>query len=217
MDFGLALTFQFKDPDWLKKILLVSLITLIPVVGWIFAFGWSLGISRRVIRGEMTDQTLPEIDLARDLVRGLQGFLIGLVYNLPALAISIPLAIIFIFASASISNGQFDNIWLVWLVCLIPIVLIYTVAMTMFIAAAYGNFLAHDESLIAGFELGRITRLVRRAPLAYFLVLVGQVLCTFIAFFGLAACIIGIFVTSAYTLTVMAHLYGQAYLEAQKN
>jgi hypothetical protein len=217
MDFGLALTFQFKDPDWVKKILLASLITLIPVVGWIFVFGWSLEITRRVIHGEMADQTLPEIDFAKDLVRGLLGFLINLVYNLPALVISIPFLALFFLASAAFANGQVDyNIWLVSLICILPIVFVYNAIITMFVSAAYGNFLDQDESLTAGFQLGRVYKLVRRAPLAYFLVLVGQFLCSFIAFFGLAACIIGVVVTSAYTLTAMGHLYGQAYLEAQK-
>ena len=44
MDFGKALTYQFKDPEGLKKILLVSLLSLIPVFGWMIAFGWSLKI-----------------------------------------------------------------------------------------------------------------------------------------------------------------------------
>ncbi len=86
--------------------------------------------------------------------------------------------------------------------------------MTLVIAAAYGNFLAREESLSAGFQLSQVLALVRKAPVAYFLVLVGQFLCGFIAFFGLVACIVGVVVTTTYTITVMGHLYGQAYREA---
>ncbi len=217
MDFGRALTFQFKDPDWIKKILMASLITLIPVVGWIFVFGWSLEIARRVIRDDPQAHMLPEIDLARDMVRGLQSFLISLVYNLPAMAILVPVMILFVFTTTAFGGDRtLDGFFLVTCVCLIPLILAYSVLMTMVITAAYGNFLAQEESFAAGFQLGRIFSLVRKAPLPYFLVVVGQILCSFIAFFGLAACIVGVVVTSTYTLTVMGHLYGQAYKESQR-
>jgi hypothetical protein len=216
MNFGQALTFQFKDPEWARKILVISLIMLIPVVGWFFAFGWSLEITRRVIQAEPGDQTLPEIDLAKDMVRGLQGFLIGLVYNLPALAISAFLTVFYIYTYAAFGNGQVNIVLLISFFCLIPIVLAYFLFMTMIVSASFGNFLAQNESLAAGFQISRIFGLVRKAPLAFFLVLVGQFICGFMAFFGLAACVIGVVITSAYTLTVMGHLYGQAFQEAQK-
>ena len=57
MDFGLALTYQFKDPNWPKKLLVAALISLIPVIGWFFVFGWSLEVTRRVIQNET--QALP--------------------------------------------------------------------------------------------------------------------------------------------------------------
>jgi hypothetical protein len=189
---------------------------LVPVVGWFFVFGWSLEITRRVISGAASDQFLPEIDFARDMVRGLEGFLISLVYNLPALAISAVLSIFYVFSSAAFSDGQVNTVLLISLCCLAPLAVAYFLGMTMVVSASYGNFLAQGESLAAGFQLGRIFKMVRKAPLAFFLVLVGQFICSFLAFLGLAACVIGIVITSTYTLTVMGHLYGQAYREAQK-
>ncbi len=214
MDFGLALTFQFKDPDWVRKLLLASLITLIPVVGWVFVFGWSLEVSRQVIKGD--GHALPEIDLARDLVRGLEGFIINLVYNLPAILVSAGMTFVLIFTSAVFHNntGGVEGVWILAYACIIPLAILYALAMTLVIAAAYGNFLAREESLSAGFQLSQVLALVRKAPVAYFLVLVGQFLCGFIAFFGLVACIVGVVVTTTYTITVMGHLYGQAYREA---
>jgi hypothetical protein len=213
MDFGLALTFQFKDPDWVRKLLLASLIALIPVIGWIFVFGWSLEVARRVIKGDA--QSLPEIDLARDLVRGLEGFIINLVYNLPAIAVSAGMTLILIFTTAIFkNNGSVEGIWILTYACIIPLAILYGLAMTLVIAAAYGNFLAKEQTLSAGFQLNEVLALVRKAPVAYFLVLVGQFLCGFIAIFGLVACIIGVVVTMTYTTTVMGHLYGQAYREA---
>ncbi len=213
MDFGLALTFQFKDPDWVRKLLLASLITLIPLVGWVFVFGWSLEVARQVIKGD--GHSLPEIDLARDLVRGLEGFIINIVYNLPAIAVMAGVALVFLFAGAVFqNNGSVEGIGILVTTCVIPLAVLYGLAMTLFIAAAYGNFLAKEESLAAGFQLSEVFALVRKAPVAYLLVLVGQFMCGFIAFFGLVACIIGVVATTTYTVTVMGHLYGQAYREA---
>lgn len=214
MDFGLALTYQFKDPDWPKKLLLAVLISLIPVIGWFFVFGWSLEVTRRVIQNET--QALPEIDLARDLGRGLEGFVISLVYNLPVLIITVPLSIILAFTSAAFNNNTqlFAGIWVLSVLCAFPLVIIYSIASTMVIASAYGAFLAQNESFAAGFNLGQVIRQVRKAPAAYFLVLIGQIMCGFIAFFGIAACVVGVVFTMTYSLTVMGHLYGQAYKEA---
>ncbi len=132
MDFGLALTFQFKDPDWVRKLLIASLITLIPVVGWFFVFGWSLEVARRVIKGE--GQSLPEIDMARDLVRGVEGFIINIVYNLPAIAVTAGLTLVLVFASAIIkNNGSVEGIWILAYACIIPLALLYALAMTLVI------------------------------------------------------------------------------------
>jgi len=214
MDFGLALTYQFKDPDWVKKLLLAALFSLIPVMGWVFVFGWSLEVTRRVIKNET--QVLPDIDLARDLVRGLEGFLINLVYNLPVLIITVPLSIILAFTSAAFNNNMqmFAGMWVLSVLCAFPLAIFYSIAITMITASAYGAFLAQDESLAAGFNLAQVVRQVRKAPTVYFLVLIGQIMCGFIAFFGIAACVVGLVFTMTYSMTVMGHLYGQAYKEA---
>ena len=88
MDFGLALTYQFKDQDWPQKILLASLVSLIPVFGWFVVFGWSLEITRRVILDD--PQPLPRLDFINDFVRGLKGLVLNVVYSLPALVVVIP-------------------------------------------------------------------------------------------------------------------------------
>jgi hypothetical protein len=216
MDFGKALTFQFKDSEGIKKILLVSLLSLIPVIGWIIAFGWSLKISRLVIEDD--PQPMPEIDIAADLVRGLQGFVINLVFNLPALVIAVPLSVIFVFSSFAFNDSLvFGSLWVLTVFCVMPIAVLYSIAVVMFSAAAYANFLAQGESLAAGFRLSQVFGLVKKVPVAYFLVLIGQFICSFIAFFGLVGCIIGVVFTTAYSWSVMGHLYGQAYKEATKN
>ena len=50
MDFGKAFTYVFEDEEWIKKILIGALLSLIPFVGWWFVGGWGLEITKNVIR-----------------------------------------------------------------------------------------------------------------------------------------------------------------------
>jgi len=52
MNFGTAFTFPFQAPDWLKKVAIVALLSLIPVIGQLFLLGWAFDITHRVIHNE---------------------------------------------------------------------------------------------------------------------------------------------------------------------
>ena len=54
MDFGSAFSFVFQDEDWIKKILLIAVISLIPIVGQIVALGFALEVMKRVINSDPT-------------------------------------------------------------------------------------------------------------------------------------------------------------------
>ena len=70
MNIGRAFTFFLDDPDWIKKVLLGALISLIPLVGGFIILGWALAVTREVYQG--TDNRVPDWnDLGGYLVRGL--------------------------------------------------------------------------------------------------------------------------------------------------
>lgn len=50
MDFGSSFSFVFKDPDWVKKLLIMGLVTLIPVLGQLVLMGWMAEVLRRTAR-----------------------------------------------------------------------------------------------------------------------------------------------------------------------
>jgi len=58
MDFGRAFTYPFDDPDWLRKLAIIALISLIPIFGWFVLMGYIVEITRRVIYHE--EVLLPE-------------------------------------------------------------------------------------------------------------------------------------------------------------
>lgn len=216
MNFGQAFTYVFEDPDWAKKVLIPALIAIIPIVGQIFLLGWMLDITRRVI--QRNPRPLPELDFGRQLVDGLKGFVIGFVYALPILILEIPIIIV----SSSMSTQNFDTnttagpLVAIVSVCCGGLILLYALLMAFFLPAALGNYAA-SGNLTAGFRFREIFGLLRAAPGAYLLTLLGVIVAGFISGLGSIACVIGVFATLAYAQAIMGHLYGQAYLEATGN
>jgi hypothetical protein len=215
MNFGQAFSFVFEDPDWAKKVLIPALISLIPLVGQIFLVGWALDITRRVI--QQNPRPLPDLDFGRQLVDGLKAFVVGLVYSIPIIIFTIPISIV----SAVAGNQNMDSntaggIVTVVSLCCGGLIFLYSIAMMFVLPAALGNVAATDR-LSAAFNFSEIMSLVRAAPGAYLLVLVGVIVSGFIAGLGSIACGIGVIVTLAYSQAVNGHLYGQGYNEATRN
>lgn len=216
MDFGKAFSYPFQDPDWVKKILIPAVVMLIPIVGGFIVMGWMLEITRRVIRQDPTP--LPELDFGKNLSDGFKGFVIGLVYAIPAIIFSLPPAI----ASSLIGTADSSNVEAMGAViaivsvCCYGLLFIYSLLLAVVVPAALGNFVA-KESLGAGLRFGEVFALVKAAPGAYLMVLLGVILASIIAQLGTIACVIGLFATFAYSFAVQGHFYGQAYNEATTN
>jgi len=88
MEFGKAFSFAFEDKDWIKKLGIGALLMIIPFIGWLVVAGWGIEITKRVIQHD--PQPLPDwSDFGGYLVKGLQVFVIGLVYSLPIILVNI--------------------------------------------------------------------------------------------------------------------------------
>jgi hypothetical protein len=210
MEFGKAFSFVFEDPDWFKKIAIAALVGLIPVVGQFVLIGWAMETAKRVIRQDPSP--LADLDFGSQLGLGFQSFLVGLVYSIPAILIYLPMMIIpFLVGDASEETAGIV-ITLV-MVCCGGLMALYALVMVIVLPAAQASFLASGR-LGAAFNLKQVLGLIRAAPGAYLLVLVGGMIGGFIAPIGSIACGIGVLLTSAYALLINAHLTGQAYRSA---
>lgn len=214
MDFSLAFSFPFKDPDWVKKILIVGLITIIPIIGQIYLLGWALEITRRVIQNEPT--LLPEIDFGAHLSKGFQVFIIELVYAIPLFIFSLPTNFIPYITQNMQNSNSAQAITAIIGLCCGGLSLIYSLLLAYYLPAAIGNFAAKG-SLGAGFSFNEIFALIRTAPVAYLIVLLAGIVAGIISSLGLIACIIGVLFTSTYAMAVMGHFFGQAYREGISN
>ena len=110
MDIGKSFGYAFEDDQWIPKILIAAAILLGGIVLGIFVIpaflaafllsGYGVEITRRVINGN--PQVLPEWDNWGDLIiDGLKVWVIGIVYALPMILVSMCLGI-----PGADSNGE---------------------------------------------------------------------------------------------------------------
>ena len=215
MDFGKAFSFPFEDSDWLKKIGIAALLLFIPLLGILWVSGWSLEITKKVIRRDPEPLAAWD-DFGGYLVRGFQVFIIGFVYALPIILATSCVSIVF---STSIDGNEINEAGyaaMAAMACVYCLVIIYSILLAFVIPAALGHF-ANEGKFSAAFRFGEIIGLVRAAPGAYLLALIGNILAGFIAGLGVILCAVGVVLTMAYSQAIIGHLNGQAYLEATSN
>ena len=208
MDFGQAFSFVFQDQEWIKKILIAGVLMIVPFVGWWVVLGWSIEITRRVIAGE--DPVLPDwAEFADFLVKGLKGFVVGLVLAIPLILITVPYSVV----TALLDPSDAEAVIWILSICFSCFALIYGVALAFAIPAAYGQ-LAATEQIAQSVNPGKLIALIRGNPSAYIIAVLGVIVAGIVSIFGVILCVIGLFVTMAYALAIQGHLYGQAYREA---
>jgi len=218
MEFGQAFSFAFQDQEWMKKLGLAGVILLIPIVGWLAVSGWMIEITRRVIRRE--GELLPDwSNFGKYIVDGLLLMIIGFIYTLPTNIINGIMQGANIFLQTTLQNGDSSDAMLPIitgvLICGGCAAFILAILAAFIIPAAYANF-AVKGSFGAAFSFGEIFGLIKAAPGAYVLVLLGSILAGFIGMLGIIACIIGVIFTLAYASAIMGNLYGQAYNAATR-
>jgi hypothetical protein len=217
MDIGKAFTFVFEDKDWVVKVLIgIGIMAAGLVLSWLIIpailaalllSGYSLEITRRVIRGDVEELPAWE-DWGQLLIDGLQVVVIGVVYALPMIVLSAcvgaPLQWMTEGSEAAsaffgFAVGCLNFLW--------------AIVMSLVLPAAIAKFAAEGE-LASAFHFGDVFALVRDNLATYLITAVMVWATGIMAFVGVVFCIIGVFFTAVYAQLVNGHLYGQAYLEA---
>jgi len=209
MDFGKAFSYPFEDRDWLKKIGIAALITLIPVIGTLLVAGWGIEITRRVIRQD--PEPLPDwTEFGEMLGDGFKVMVVWFTYLLPVFLLEV-CALVPVLVNPDLINDE--TVITLIMICINCLVFIYALVLAFIVPAALGNMTVKNE-LRAAFRFGEVFGLVRSQPGAYGIVFVGGLAAGFIASLGIVACCIGVLFTAAYATTINAYLRGQAYLHA---
>lgn len=212
MDFGKAFSFPFDDSDWITKIGIGAVLLLIPLLGLFWIAGWSLEVTKRVIR--RNPEELPAWDdFGGYLVRGFQVFILYFVYVLPIVLVSTCVSIISSTVFDPSAGEEMGYAFTAVIICVNCLIFLYSILLLFVVPAALGNF-ASKEQFSAAFRFGEVFSLVRAAPGAYLLALLGNLLAGLIAGLGVILCVIGVVLTNAYAQAVIGNLNGQAYLQA---
>ncbi|MBI9047001.1 MAG: DUF4013 domain-containing protein [Anaerolineaceae bacterium] len=212
MNFGLAFSFPFQDQEWWKKFLLMGVITLIPVVGQFVLMGWVVQLVRNVINDDPTP--IPSLDFGGQLGQGFKFFILALVYMLPVIILTLPIYIITPIADAAGMDSDTLGIMMAVVSCLCGgLALILGLAAAFLIPAGVANMVIND-SLGAGLRVGEVFGLVKAAPVAYLIVIVGSIVASLIGSLGTLGCGIGVLLTMPYAQAITGHFYAQAYKQA---
>lgn len=208
-DFGKAFTFVFDDPDWLKKVVINALIGLIPIVGSFYILGWGLEVARRIAMRSATP--LPDVDFGAHLGHGFKAFVVALVYTAPLWLLGIVVGIVSALAGG-LDENLAETVAIVSSICMGIFGLVYGLLIGVLLPAAMTRTVVFG-TIKDGLNFGAVWGLVRAAPGAYLLTLVGTAVAGLVAgIVGGIACGIGVFLTMAWYQAVMGHFYGQAYL-----
>ncbi len=209
MDVVRAVQFPLNDQDWPSKVILGTLLSIIPFVGP----GYQVHIARNVIQGK--PHPLPGSDeLGQVFTDGIMATIAGLIYSLPALILS---CILFFPVSASNSDTGFVVFCLLCFCLLLPLLVCVVLAGAFYWTgmlryAGSGNF----SSFL---EFGALWREMRAHFDILLMLLVYVVALAFAALFVapfLAATIIGILllpVLGFWFQIAVGHLVGQAGIE----
>lgn len=217
MDFGKAFSFTFDDPDWVKKVLIGGVVTLVPIVNFA-STGYSLEVTRRIINGDA--RPLPEWDdFGGKLVKGLLVTAIGFVYALPILLLVCLMqgGMMLLGGTAGSSRSGSDAaggaIGIIS-ACFGCLIFLYSLLLGIVLPAAIGNYAAKDQ-FGAAFRFGDVLSLVQKNLGVYLMVLLVEIAGGLVAsVVGFIACGIGLFFTAFWALLVNGHATGQAYHEA---
>ena len=225
MDFGKAFVFMFQDPNWLRKLLIGTLlvlaglvfsVVLIGIIPLLMVLGWTQVTLRNVLDGQ--EHPMPEWENWGDfLVRGLKLFVAMLIWLLPIFILTVPMIIGSTLLQNQNSGSAAGVGGGVLIACASCLMLLWGIFVALISPAIYVRLAAFDR-FSAAFEIGELWAFTRenigRVILAIILLaLVSSIVVPIIGFLGLIVCLVGVLISipfsSLWQYLVTAHLYGQ--------
>jgi len=224
MDIGKSFSYPFEDDDWLSKLFLGTIVSLIPILNFAWT-GYTVDIVRNVNDG--VSLPMPEwSDFGDKFVKGFLIWAAGFIYALPALIIGC-LPIGFLVIPASIEGSDISGTVIslftgigIFLICLLAL---YFLALSFYFPAVFINF-ARKGTFGSCFEIGEIFKIVSKNTSKYLTawlvsivgaIVVGIVVTLISIVLGFIPCIGWVLMwlisalSSVYLFAVYAHLFGQ--------
>jgi hypothetical protein len=214
MDIGISFGYMFEDRDWLKKILIGGLISLIPIVNFA-ALGYLVQIIRNVRDGQALP--LPEWDQFGDyFMSGLWLFVVFLLYSIPLIILACLQGIgTVVLGSSGNPSDDVATAYMVVSVCLSCLMAIWGLAIGILSPAILVRF-AETGQVGPTMRFGGLMDVIRVNVGGYVIVLLLMwVVSSIIAPLGLILCVVGVVFTQFWAYLVSGHLLGQLANEAR--
>jgi hypothetical protein len=210
LDFGRALAFVFQDPNWVSKILMGSLFTILSVflVGGIFIAGYAMRLIRRAARGE--PYPLPEWDdLGGMFMEGLTAIGAYLAHLVPVVVA----ILVFVLPDALLGNrnGEPSPAAAILVIPLGLIGAVLVIALLFYLPSAFTR-LALEGRFGAAFDFQSNWDFIKRNLSNYLLAIVVLLVANFISQFGILLFCIGIIPATFWSQCVAAYAFGEVAL-----
>ena len=212
VDFGRSLRFVFEDPDWIKKILMGGLFTLLSmlVVGTLLVGGYWVRLLRRTARGEA--RPLPEwTDWGGLFADGLGALGVYLVH---VVVLVLPLAAggcLLGLAGAMLGKKGDDAVGVLagaGILALYVLFFLFALLLAVYVPAVLTRFAVLGRFGVA-FELSENLGFIRRNLGDYLLALLMFLVAHFLSQFGALLLCVGIFPATFWSYCVIAYPLGQ--------
>ena len=165
MDLNKVFSFQFEDKQWISKLGIGAVISLVPILNFALS-GYMVGIIRNVM--DNSTELLPNWDdLGKKFTDGLILFAAGLVYALPLIIIFLPIGIIAVSSLLSGNNNLQDmgqiiaGAGSVLLYCLLCFMIIYALALSVIYPAILVMF-AREGTFASCFKFREVFDIVSK-------------------------------------------------------
>jgi hypothetical protein len=214
LDFARAFRFVVEDPDWIKKMLIGGLFTLLSalLVGAPFVMGYFSRLLRNVARGE--ERPLPNWDdLGGLFMEGLRGVVVYVAHVAAALVVPVTLGgalfgLIALSAQVGDRSGVLEALAAVGMVAVYALGGVLMLVAMLYVPAAMLRFVLYDR-VSAAFEPREVIGIIRRNPGNYLLALVLYLVTNFASQLGVFLCCVGVFPLAFWSVCTLAWGLGE--------
>jgi hypothetical protein len=213
MDWGKSFTHVFDDKDWVTKVLIGGILSMIPVVNLV-VLGYVLKALKNVAEG--AEQPLPTWDDFGDyFVKGLVSALGAIVWALPIIILATMTAVLSAltgYDSADTARTSTPFVLCMWSMSCVSG--IYGLFLGLVLPAAFAQYAVRGD-FGAFFRFGDIVKFIKANIGNYIVALILAAVAQFISGFGVILCCIGAIFTQFWALLVGSHLLGQVYRSSE--
>ena len=209
MDWGKSFTFVFDDKDWVTKVLIGGILSMIPIVNLV-VIGYALKALKNVAEG--VERPLPAWDDFGDyFAKGLVSVLGAVVWAIPIIVLAVMTGLLDAvtgYSSAESSRVAAPFALCIWsMSCLSAI---YGLFLGLVLPAAFGQYAVRGD-FGAFFRFGDIFKFIQKNIGNYIMALILAWIAQFISGFGVILCFIGVIFTEFWATLVGSHLLGQVW------